>query len=47
MKSIENLFDAVLNAVGAYVNNNNIFKRRKKAPFNPKLALGFNFIQSR
>ncbi|WP_426667286.1 hypothetical protein ACPPVU_14775 [Mucilaginibacter sp. McL0603] len=48
MKSIENLFNAVLNAVGALANNDSIFKKRKKAgPFNPKLTLGFNFIQSR
>jgi hypothetical protein len=47
MKSIENLFNGVLNAVGAYVNNNNIFKKRKRTPFNPQLTLGFNFIQGR
>jgi hypothetical protein len=48
MKSIENLFNAVLNAVGALANNDSIFKKRKKAgPFNPKLTLGFNFIQGR
>ena len=48
MKSIENLFNAVLNAVGALANNDTIFKKRKKTPFDPKkLSLGFNFIQGR
>ncbi len=47
MKSVENLFNAILNAVGATVNNNNIFKKRKREAFNPKLTLGFNFIQGR
>lgn len=47
MKSIENLFNAVLKAVGALVNNESIFKKRKRTPFNPQLTLGFNFIQGR
>jgi len=46
MKSVENLFTSILKAVGALANNDSIFKKRKKAgPFNPKLTLGFNFIQ--
>ncbi|MDB5138021.1 MAG: hypothetical protein JWP37_4624 [Mucilaginibacter sp.] len=47
MKSIENLFTYVLKAVGALANNESIFKKRKRSPFNPKLTLGFNFIQGR
>ncbi|HTE00251.1 MAG TPA: hypothetical protein VK668_13250 [Mucilaginibacter sp.] len=48
MKSVENLFTSILQAVGAYANNESIFKKKKKAgPFNPKLTLGFNFIQGR
>jgi hypothetical protein len=47
MKSIENLFNAVLKAVGALANNESIFKKRKRTPFNPQLTLGFNFIQGR
>jgi hypothetical protein len=47
MKSIENLFNSVLKAVGALANNDSIFKKRKRTPFNPKLTLGFNFIQGR
>jgi hypothetical protein len=45
MKSVENLFTSLLKAVGALANNDSIFKKRKKSPFNPKLTLGFNFIQ--
>jgi hypothetical protein len=48
MKSIENLFNGVLKAVGALANNDSIFKKRKKSPFDPKqLTLGFNFIQGK
>ncbi|MGZ3764603.1 MAG: hypothetical protein ACXVA2_08050 [Mucilaginibacter sp.] len=47
MKSVENLFTSILQAVGALANNESIFKKRKKTPFNPKLTLGFNFIQGR
>jgi len=44
MKFIETLLTPVLKAVGAIANNGmDIFKRRKKAAFNPKIALGFNF----
>ena len=45
MKSVENLLTYVFKAVGALANTGSIFKKRKKAPFNPKLTLGFNFIQ--
>jgi len=34
----------VLKAVPALVNNDSIFKKRKKQPFNPKITLGFNFM---
>jgi hypothetical protein len=47
MKSVENLFNAILNAVGALVNNDSIFKKRKRTPFNPQLILVPNFIQGR
>jgi hypothetical protein len=47
MKSVENLLTSVLKAVGALVNNDSIFKRKKRTPINPKLTLGFNFIQGR
>jgi hypothetical protein len=47
MKSLENLFDSILKAVGALANNESIFKKRKRTPFNPQLTLGFNFIQGR
>lgn len=47
MRAIENLFTSILQAVGALANNESIFKKRKKAPFNPKLTLGFNYIQGR
>ena len=44
MKFIETLITPILKAVGAYANNGGIFKKRKKAaPFNPKISLGFNF----
>jgi hypothetical protein len=47
MKSVENLFTSILKAVGALANNESIFKKRKRTPFNPQLTLGFNFIQGR
>ena len=44
MKFIETLLTPVLKAVAALANNGGeIFKRRQKAPFNPKITLGFNF----
>jgi len=44
MKFIETLLTPILKAVPALANNGGIFKKRKKAdPFNPKIALGFNF----
>ena len=43
MKFIETLFTPVLKAVGALANNGGIFRKRKKAAFNPKITLGFNF----
>jgi hypothetical protein len=43
MKFIETLISPVLKAVGALANNGGIFKKRKKAAFNPKITLGFNF----
>jgi hypothetical protein len=46
MKSIENIFNSVVKAVGAIANNDSIFKKRKRTPFDPKqLSLGLNFIQ--
>ncbi len=46
MKSVENLLTSILKAVGAVVNNESIFKKRKRKAFDPKqLTLGFNFIQ--
>jgi hypothetical protein len=44
MKLIETLITPILKAVPALANNDGIFKKRKKkAAFNPKIALGFNF----
>ncbi|MFB9844605.1 hypothetical protein [Mucilaginibacter ginsenosidivorans] len=44
MKFIETLLSPILKAVPALANNGGIFKKRKKAaPFNPKITLGFNF----
>jgi hypothetical protein len=44
MKFIETLITPILKAVGAVANNGmEIFKKRKKAPFNPKISLGMNF----
>jgi hypothetical protein len=41
MKFIETLITPILKAVGAIANNGmDIFKKRKKAPFNPKISLG-------
>ena len=41
MKLIETLITPILKAVGAVANNGmGIFKKRKKAPFNPKISLG-------
>ncbi|MFI5160925.1 MAG: hypothetical protein ACHQHN_06585 [Sphingobacteriales bacterium] len=41
MKFIETLITPILKAVGAVANNGmGIFKKRKKAPFNPKISLG-------
>ena len=46
MKSTENIFNSILKAVGALANNESIFKKRKRNPFDPKqLSLGLNFIQ--
>lgn len=46
MKSTENLLTSILKAVGALANNESIFKKRKRNPFDPKqLSLGLNFIQ--
>ena len=46
MRPVENIFNSVVKAVGAYVNNDNIFKKRKRTAFDPKqLSLGLNFIQ--
>jgi len=43
MTFIENLFTAILKAVCAPASNGGeIFKRRKKGPFNPKITLGIN-----
>jgi len=44
MRLLEALFTPVLKAVPALVNNDSIFKKRKKQPFNPKITLGFNFM---
>jgi hypothetical protein len=44
MTLFEALFTPVLKAVPALANNGGLFKKRKKQPFNPKIALGFNFI---
>jgi len=43
MKFIEILMTPILKAVPALANNGGIFKKRKKAAFNPKITLGFNF----
>ena len=43
MKLIETLLNSVLKAVPALANNGGLFKKRKKAAFNPKITLGFNF----
>jgi hypothetical protein len=43
MTSVNNLFSAILKAIGAVANNGGLFKKVKKAPFNPKITLGFNF----
>lgn len=43
MKFIETLTTPILKAVAALANNGGIFKKREKAPFNPKITLGFNF----
>lgn len=43
MQLFEILQAPVLKAVAALANNGGIFKRKKKAPFNPKISLGFNF----
>jgi hypothetical protein len=44
MKDIKTLLSPVLKAVAALANNGSeIFKRRKKAAFDPKITLGFNF----
>ena len=44
MKITEILLAPVLKAVAALANNGGgIFKKRKKAAFNPKISLGFNF----
>jgi hypothetical protein len=40
MKVIDNLLNYVLKAVGALVNTDSIFKRKKKAAFNPRLVPG-------
>jgi hypothetical protein len=43
MKLIKILLSPVLNAVAALANNGgDIFKKRKKQPFDPKISLGFN-----
>ncbi|MFI5161751.1 MAG: hypothetical protein ACHQHN_10770 [Sphingobacteriales bacterium] len=44
MKFIETLLIPVLKAVAALANNGgDIFKPRKKAAFNPRITLGFNY----
>ena len=44
MKFIETLITPILKAVGAVANNGmGIFKKRKKAPFSPKISVGLNF----
>jgi hypothetical protein len=44
MKFIETLITPILKAVGAVANNGmEIFKKRKKAPFSPKISVGLNF----
>jgi hypothetical protein len=43
MTLVNNLFTAILKAICAPANNGGLFKKVKKAPFNPKIALGFNF----
>jgi len=43
MKFIKILISPILKAVPALANNGGIFKKRKKAAFNPKITLGFNF----
>lgn len=43
MTSFTNLVTAILKAVCAPANNGGLFKKVKKAPFNPKITLGFNF----
>ena len=44
MKFINTLQNRVLKAVAALANNGNIFKKRIKTAFNPKITLGFNFF---
>jgi len=44
MKFITTLQNSVLKAVAALANNGNIFKKKAKAAFNPKITLGFNFF---
>lgn len=43
MNFIETLFAPMLKAVAALANNGGIFPKRKKAAFNPRITLGFNF----
>jgi hypothetical protein len=45
IKLVESLFPPQLKAVGAVVNNESIFKRKKRAPFNPKITSEYHFIQ--
>jgi hypothetical protein len=42
MKFLNDLLTPILKAVGALANNGDLFKRKKRAPFNLKLSLGFN-----
>ncbi len=46
MRILDTVLTPVLKAVGALVNNDGIFKKRKKQPFNPQITLGFNFMLS-
>jgi len=43
MNLINILLEPVLKAVATLANNGGIFKKKKKAAFNPKISLGFNF----
>ena len=43
MSFLENIFTPLLQLVGALSNSDSIFKKRKRAAFNPKITLGINY----